>query len=320
MTPLPEVFPGVHRLRAPLPWELGHINLYLFALESGWMLVDTGLNTERCFGAVEASLTAAGIGWRDIRRLLLSHYHPDHVGNACRIVELSDCELLMHRRDYDQHDAIVSNRNSWMAGLYRAAGVNGGMREAISDASRGVNRSFQPLRPDRLLDGGETLEAALGWLEVVWTPGHSPGHVCLYSHRRKLLFGGDHMLEEITPNIAWYPEQDMLSDFIRSLDLVAALDVDLILPSHGDPYHGHRRRVGEMKRHHEERCAVVLCGLDAGPKSAHDLVTDVWPRRLAPFEYRFAIFELMAHLEYMRRQNRVVVDKQAEPWKWSLPS
>jgi glyoxylase-like metal-dependent hydrolase (beta-lactamase superfamily II) len=158
-------------------------------------------------------------------------------------------------------------------------------------------KSFHRLQPDRLLEDGDPVDG----LEVVWTPGHSPGHLCLYDRQRRVLFSGDHVLEHISPNIAWYEGRDALGEYLGSLDKVAQLDVDLIVPSHGSPFSGLTEWVRKTKEHHAERCQLIEQALERGPFTPHELVGEIWDRRLSAFHYRFAIFEVLAHLEHMRR-------------------
>ena len=125
-----------------------------------------------------------------------------------------------------------------------------------------IRKTFYRLDPDVPLTGGETIETAIGDLQVIWTPGHSPGHICLYQPERRVLFSGDHILEHISPNIGWQPDHDALGEFLSSLDRIAALQVDLVLPSHGAPFRGHREWVAKTRAHHAERCDLLLGALD----------------------------------------------------------
>lgn len=168
-----------------------------------------------------------------------------------------------------------------------------------------IGKNFQQLHPHTLLYGGETIAILDGCLEAIWTPGHSPGHLCLYERRRRLLFSGDHMLENISPNIGWQPEEDPLGAYLESLRKTAELDIDLILPSHGPPFRGHREWIANAFAHHRERCDRILELLQGAPKAAHALVAELWIRPLSRFHYRFAIYEVLAHLEYLRRLGQV---------------
>ena len=171
-----------------------------------------------------------------------------------------------------------------------------------------IGKNFQELQPHTLLHGGETIATAEGVLEVIWTPGHSPGHLCLYDRQRRLLFSGDHILEHISPNIGWQPEDDPLGAYLQSLRTIAELDIDVILPSHGAPFRGHRGWIANTITHHRERCERILELLQAAPKTAHELVGELWTRPLSPFHYRFAVYEVLAHLEYLRRLEHVKSD------------
>jgi len=118
------------------------------------------------------------------------------------------------------------------------------------------------------------------------------------------------MLELISPNIGWHPERDPLSEYLNSLQELAELEIDLILPSHGAPFSGHREWIRRTIEHHEERCNRILSLLAGAPKTAATLVEQLWDRPLEPFHYRFAVFEVLAHLEYLERQNRVTQREQ----------
>ena len=164
--------------------------------------------------------------------------------------------------------------------------------------------------------GGETIETSLGDLQVIWTPGHSPGHICLYQPERRVLFSGDHILEHISPNIGWQPDHDALGEFLSSLDRIAALQVDLVLPSHGAPFRGHREWVAKTRAHHAERCDLLLGALDGQSKTAAELIPSLWNRPLSPFHYRFALFELLAHLDHMERTGRVRSVEESGIKRW----
>jgi glyoxylase-like metal-dependent hydrolase (beta-lactamase superfamily II) len=234
-----EVVPGIHMLELPLPFSLGIVNVWLVRLESGWLLIDTGMQTEACFDALARALEGLSVDWRDIRRILLTHIHPDHMGLASKLIALTGAPLDLHRADHEllAHVTDTDLHRDWQQEILTTAGVSPEMRALVHSSMFEIQQSFERLTPDRLLCGGETIATAHGALEVIWTPGHSPGHVCLYDRERRVLISGDHILQHISPNIGWQPGRDALGEFLSSLDRIAALDVDLILPSHGAPFH-----------------------------------------------------------------------------------
>ena len=314
-----EVVPGIHMLELPLPFSLGIVNVWLVRLESGWMLIDTGMQTEACFDALARALEGLSVDWRDIHRILLTHIHPDHMGLVSKLIPLTgalldvhwaDNELLTHLTNTDVH-------RDWQQEILTTAGVSPEMRALVHSSMFEIQQSFHRLAPNRLLSGGETISTGHGVLEVLWTPGHSPGHICLYDRQRRVLISGDHILQHISPNIGWQPGRDALGEFLSSLDSIAALDVDLVLPSHGAPFTGHRDWIQKTHQHHAERCARIATLIEGGATTAHQIAERLWNRHLSPFHYRFAIFEVMAHLEYLERREVLRADRSGPVYQWA---
>jgi glyoxylase-like metal-dependent hydrolase (beta-lactamase superfamily II) len=283
------------------------VNVFLVALPSGFVLIDCGMETEPAFETLRAAMEERSIGWHEIRQIVLTHMHPDHMGMAAHLLELTGAELAMHQAEADHLRLVTGGdrRIPWLQEAYSLSGVPLSLETKMEEHFSTIRESFHPLDPGRLFVGGEQLETALGPLEIVWTSGHSPGHICLYSRERKLLFSGDQILENITPNIAWHPGRDMLAEFLDSLAALALLDIDLILPSHGEPFSGHRAWIAETIGHHQERCDEILNLLVESPRTAHQMVGQMWRRELSPINHHFAIFEVLAHLEHLKRQGKV---------------
>lgn len=316
-----EVLPRTYQITLPLPFELSSVNTYLIPLQDGYMLVDCGLGTQDSFVALESQLRSLGVAWADIREIFLTHTHPDHVGQALRLLTLTGARLSMHRYELEQLLRIArtpAHKPGWLDDAMNWAGVPEPLMERIDHAFLRMKPNFPELVPDRVLEGGELLQTAVGPLELLYTPGHSPGHLCLYSEEHRTLFSGDHVLQSITPNIGWLPQRDALGEFLASLQRVYPLDLDQLLPGHGQPFHGHKDWIDETTAHHKERCEIILGSLDGGPLTAHDLVSAVWSRPLAPFHHRFAVFEVLAHLEFLRRRGQVIEEPQASHSLWRV--
>lgn len=315
-----EVYPNVLLLALPLPFELESVNVFLIALSPGYLLIDCGMETDEAFETLRHAMDARGIAWREIRQILLTHMHPDHMGMAARLLELTGAELAMHQAEM-KHLRLVTNgqkRIPWIDEAYGQSGVPVPLGLKMDQHFAVVRKNFHELSPQHLFAGGETLQTALGPLEVLWTSGHSPGHICLYSRERKLLFSGDQILEKITPNIAWHPNRDMLAEFLESLERLAALDIDLVIPSHGEPFSGHRAWIQETIGHHRERCDEILGLVGKTPLTAHQMVGEMWRRPLSPINHHFAIFEVLAHLEHLKRQGKVHHRGENGALEWHL--
>jgi glyoxylase-like metal-dependent hydrolase (beta-lactamase superfamily II) len=305
--PFSQVIPNVFTLSLPLPFELESVNVHLIKLDDGWMLVDCGMELDAAWQILEAAIAQMGIQWKDIRVILLTHMHPDHMGMSARLLELTGASLWMHSVEA-AHLQLVSRgtrRVPWLDDVFSRAGVSLDLQARMERHFTQIRRNFHDLAPNRLFHGGEQIPTAAGLFQVLWTPGHSPGHICLYNESAKLLISGDHILENITPNVAWHPDADTLGDFLTSLEGLRPLEIDIILPSHGAPFTGHGQWITNTIEHHGERCSEMLRLVTDAPRSANTLVKEMWRKELSPINHHFAVFEVLAHLEHMQRQGRV---------------
>ena len=317
-----ESVPGIHVIRLPLPFELNHVNVALVRLESGYLLIDTGFDTEESFRALSEAMATLGVGWSDIRKILVTHMHPDHIGMLARLRALTGAEVSMHRAEVEHLNEMVdAGVAPWLSEGLKRAGSPHSMVVAIHHSIKGLRDSLHRVTPDVTLDGGEEFATALGTARIVWTPGHTVGHVCVYWPEVGAFYSGDHMIEKITPNISWLPDRDCLAEYIASLEMLVPFEIDTVIPSHGQAFRGHAAWVLKTVAHHQERCGLLARALEAGPKTAHHLVPALWDRHLSPFHYHFALFEVLAHLEFMRRSGTVHAELTSEGVaEWSVHS
>lgn len=317
-----EVFPGVLSIQLPLPFELKSVNVFLVRLDVGYLLIDCGMETPESFDALQHGMASAAVEWSEIRQIVLTHMHPDHMGLSAKVLALTGAPLAMHRVEADHLRAVRSPelRAAWIGRAFNESGVPLPMQDIMHEHYLAIRHNFHALQPDALFSGGEEIPTALGPLQVLWAPGHSPGHVCLYAERHRLLFSGDQILPKITPNISWHPDRDTLADYLASLENLKTFDIDLILPSHGQPFSGHGVWIDKTVAHHYERCAEMRGLLQDQPRTAHALVPDLWRKRLSPVNHQFALLEVMAHLEFMRRRDQIRCDDAGPVVEWFAPS
>jgi glyoxylase-like metal-dependent hydrolase (beta-lactamase superfamily II) len=307
-----EIFPHVYQFKTPIPNSpLGYISAYLLRSAQGDLLIDTGWNTEAAFESLKQQVEEAGAALGNLRTLVITHTHPDHFGLAGRLKALGALELILHEQEARMLDrrngdlsAILAAMDQWL----RINGMPEDERNPPGGAPLPMDSFVTPVMPDRVVFGGEHLQFGEFDLELVWTPGHSPGHLCLYDHSHRLLFSGDHVLPRTTPNISMFTQtfSNPLGDYLDALDRVARLDVDLVLPSHGKPFHGLKARTDAIRQHHEERLEAMLAAFDGHRQTAYTIAgAALWGRtgkswhELDILQRRFAVTETIAHLELL---------------------
>ena len=304
-----EVAPGIHWVRMPLPFKLNHINLYLLDGGDGWTMVDTGYGNDET-KALWRDVWQTVLGGRPVTRLIVTHFHPDHMGNAGWLADTLG--LVPHMTQIEWLNANLAFRMAGTADVDRRIPwyVRNGLAPERVDFFRAGHVPYPngvslPPAYIRIRDGERIAAGGRPW-EVRVGTGHSPEHACLYSADLDVLLGGDQILPSISPNVSVWPhepESDSLGDFLHSLDDFAEFlpeDV-LVLPSHGRPFRGVHRRIQWLRDHHAERLGTIL-GLIDRPKAAAELIETLFPFEFDGHQLGFAMGEVIAHL------NRLVLD------------
>lgn len=317
LPPVEQVQPGLWSIPVPIPNNpLRYVLVYLFEVEGGAVVVDTGWNTEAAWAALTSGMRQAGYAPADVRGALITHIHPDHYGLAGRLREASGGWIALHPADAallpGRYGAGVEQVIGAMQALLRGCGVPEAAVAELSGASMGIRDFVDLALPDLEIEPGRRLPLE-GWnLTAVHTPGHSPGHVCFLEHDRRLLIAGDHVLPRISPNIAVHAQQsgNPLHDFLDSLRRVRDLDVAEVLPAHEWRFRPLSARVDALLQHHAERLDAVLGLLaTAGTASCWELTEALpWSRpwdQIAGFMRRAALGETLAHLVLLESQGRV---------------
>lgn len=328
MPPVERVRPGLWSVPVPIPDNpLGYVFVYVFETDSGPYIVDAGWNTEESWEALRAGLVVAGTDIGSVQGVLVTHIHPDHYGLAGRVREASGAWVALHPADaalvrdrYDEPAALVVR----MAEGLSAMGAPPEASEELSQAAMKVLRFVTTVAPDVLLEDGARPDVP-GWdLTAVWTPGHSPGHLCFWEPRNRVLLSGDHVLPRITPNIGFHPQSgaDPLGDFLRSLGKLAPYgDAKEVLPAHEHRFVGLSGRLDALTAHHEARFEEVLEALRDGCTTAWEIAQRMhWSRpweRIEGFMRRAALAEAAAHLRALLYRGVLRVEGH-EPERWSL--
>ena len=324
-----EVSPGIFRLQVPIPNNpLEYTNVYLVRGDGRgagrrggrYLLVDVGMDTDEAFAALERQLGEIGAAFTAISQIVVTHAHMDHYGLAGRVKDLSGATLALHRIESESFATGRGGPGSAMFEQFeRWLRANGFPLAELAQPHPGPaqgHRRFDKLAtPDVILEDGDEVTAGDFLFRVIWTPGHAPGHVCLFDARHRVLLAGDHVLPVTTPNVSLRsPDGSPLSDFITSLKKVRDLDVGLILPAHEQSFTDLRGRIDELLRHHRQRLDEVLATLADGPVTAYQVSSGVtWMpetggarfESLPYWDRRMAVGETLAHLEALRVEGAV---------------
>jgi glyoxylase-like metal-dependent hydrolase (beta-lactamase superfamily II) len=317
---LGEVAAGVFELRLPIPFEDGLVNVFLFPDEDETDLLDCGMNTEESVEAIRSAVKQ--VGAKRIRRLVVTHIHPDHYGAAGVFAGEGLADLYLHRLEvplvyprYVDFEDLVSEVRAYLF----VNGVPEDEAEVLSNSQRALSQIVKPAVPAVQLDGAETIELGHRRLRVEWTPGHSPGHVCLYDETDKLLFAGDHVLPELSPNIGLHPQStpDPLHEYLDGLRRMAGYGPRLILPAHGRPFTDAGSRVTALTAHHYKRMGQIEAIVARGERTAWQVALELWGPRENLYEKRLALQEGLAHLQALAVEGRLKKFVTPASVRWS---
>jgi glyoxylase-like metal-dependent hydrolase (beta-lactamase superfamily II) len=316
-----EIIPGIYWIELPMLDDdagLSFVNAYVIRGNDGYLLVDAGWSTDASFTALKKGMAEIGADIKDISQIIVTHVHPDHYGMAGKIKKISGASLAMHHIEkefidsrYVSMDLLINQINQ----LLLANGVPPKMVAGLSQATAGLQQYVVVAYPDKTLHDAQIITTGEFSFKVIWTPGHSSGHICLYEPDKKIILSGDHVLPTITPNVSVHPQaiENPLGRYFDSLNELKRLDVNLSLPGHEKPFIGFRKRVEKILKHHEIRNGEILKALggDNKPMTSFQIAQEVswgfqgtW-QSLPDFHKRMAILETLAHLEMMASRGQV---------------
>jgi len=317
-----QIMENIYIIEVPLPDNpLRNLNSYFVKGDCRNLLIDTGFNKLECYEALTAGLEEIGAEM-DQTDIFLTHHHTDHSG-LCQRIASTNSRIFVSEPDKQIllaiHDRTIIASMGQISRSY-------GLPDDVLEANQSSNPSII-YRPDGLInyvavDGRTVFDIGQFQLEVIPTPGHTPGHSCLYDRTQKLLFSGDHIIFDITPNItSWVDARDSLGDYLDSLKTIRSLDILTTLSAHRAPVGDYTKRIDELLAHHERRIRETFDLVKAHPSSnAYEVASHMkWSIRadswdaFPPAQKWFATGEAASHLEYLyNRQmlSRTVRDGQ----------
>jgi glyoxylase-like metal-dependent hydrolase (beta-lactamase superfamily II) len=301
-----EVAAGICQLKIPVPVPLGFVSAYLIEGPDGWTLLDTGFDYPEGRAAWEAGAASIGLDLRgDVGRILVSHFHPDHLGAARWLQELSGAPVYMLGEEIE-HSRLVWESDDAGTSLVDGLIFNGMPRDLAEEAGKRM-RAYLKL-PEKVLPllAGEEISLGRSAARVVHAPGHADYQYMLLDEDRGILFAADHVLLRITPNIGLWPESlpHPLARYMKSLSGMRGMNAGLVLPGHGPVFHNLEGRIDELLRHHEERLEVMHTEIKDGPRTPFEVSGSVFRETLTLYERCFALAETLAHLDHLVLEGR----------------
>ncbi|HKF36977.1 MAG TPA: MBL fold metallo-hydrolase [Ktedonobacteraceae bacterium] len=316
--PLPEarvVAPGIWKISLPIPFPLRTVNVHALVGSDGWALIDAGMGMPESRTAFWAGLERAGLSLNKLRTIVLTHHHPDHIGLSAELQEQSGAAVYMHPIDEASVQIIWSGTMperfrsvSQFFGQHGLPPTDFWFTQVDPEVMRNIIR-VPPHEAITPVEDNHHLNLAGEDYRVIWTPGHSDGHICLFRERDGVFLAADHVLPRITPNVGLYSEKERenpLGDYLNSLRKVATLPASIVLPGHGEPFNDLAGRTAEIIEHHRQREMQILTLLKEQPQHAYQVAKQLFGDRLNNSEARrMAVAEALSHLEYLRFSGRV---------------
>lgn len=302
----------------PLPFVLDHINLWLLKDGEGWAVVDTGFALDEVKALWEVVLQQLGA---PVTRIIVTHFHPDHLGLASWLQEKFQVPLYMTAGEFlTAHlvwHELGGHGTAPMLAQFAEHGLGEAGLDALQKRGNGYRRGVGALpQTYSRLHHGQTLQIGDHAWEVVVGYGHSPEHAMLYCKELAVLISGDMLLPKISTNISIFavtPTDDALQRYLESLSCYAAgfSEETLVLPSHGLPFRGITPRVAELQAHHGERLGLLV-GNCTYPRSAAELLSTLFPRALDTHQTMFAMGEAIAHLNHLEQAGSLTRKRGAD--------
>jgi glyoxylase-like metal-dependent hydrolase (beta-lactamase superfamily II) len=317
-----QVLDKIYKIELPIPFPLKSMNVY-FIDDSPRTLVDAGIKTEVSFETLKKGLETIGVGLNSIERILITHGHIDHYGQAKRLSSLSGAPIYIHSKEYGRIRSFIH-----LLGFIKLILLRNGAPETLVNEAIHYMESAQIMADSLdeaffLDDGDSILFKSMSW-KTIHCPGHSPGLICFHWPEKKILFTGDHLLKEITPNpILNVPEYrppfryPSLKDYLNSLEKIERLDLSLLLPAHGEEVHDVKALIQKIFTHHKGRMDRILFSLSKKEKTPFQIAMDLFPG-VPPFEVFLGISEAVGHLDILKEKGIVKVNEKEGKDYYSL--
>ncbi|NIK69886.1 MBL fold metallo-hydrolase [Paenibacillus sp. BK720] len=304
---------GWIQAKIPLPFSLKWVNSYLIPEEDGtYTVIDPGLHTDEALAAWEEVFLNHALTMEQIKRIVLTHQHPDHYGLAGYFQERTGAPVYISERSHGYTRRLWGESSTYADELRAHFAIHGMPDELTLDIKNNLDgfvRQVSPQPEVTYLKAGGTIRLGGTQWQMIDAPGHAFGQLCFYEPDKELMLCGDQVLPHITPNIAFNPgeEEDPLGCFLSSLDELSGYKVKLAFPGHREPFAEFANRIQEIKQHHARRLDKLWEMLRV-PNSAFEVCEHLFGGHLRtnPHNLRFAMSETIAHLHYLEKRGKLI--------------
>jgi glyoxylase-like metal-dependent hydrolase (beta-lactamase superfamily II) len=315
----PALAAGIHRIAVPTPFAVGRVNVFLIE-DDPLTLVDSGPNSGTSLDVIERELKRLGHAVEDLERILVTHQHIDHIGlvqilaarSGAEVVALDRLVPLLER--YGEEAAAEDDFAS-------ATMLRHGVAEDVAQALKSVSLAYRGwgagAQVSRSLREGEAIEFAGRTLETCFRPGHSPTDTLFLDRERRIAIGGDHLLKAISSNplISRSLEGDgrrrALIEYIDSLRTTREMELELVLPGHGDPIDDHRDLIDARLALHRKRAQKIERLITERPRSAHEIAQALWGN-IAMTQAFLTLSEVLGHTDILVAEGRVAEQEDGD--------
>lgn len=310
-----EIAENLYMITLPMPFRLGHVNVYALIENGGVHLFDTGLNMNSSLSLLDGALQSRGYSLSDVENIFLTHFHSDHCSSAGPIKDASGARIHMTEPGWRhigrmREPDLIAERMAEFSTMHGLPEKTLAFIEKIFQRFRTITADFDV---DDMFSPPESITIGERTFEAILTPGHANGHTCYFFRDDGIMLSGDHVLPDITPNLSidlFDPEYRPLESFLHSLEEVRDLPVSMVYPAHGSPFSDLRGRVDEIIFHHEERKNLILETVRSGSKTTYRISLDVFGENLSEFDKYLALNETYVHLMELEKEGAIEREKK----------
>lgn len=328
-----EVFPGIYHINITLKgFSPGSVNLYLFRDGAQITIIDTGWDLPASVESLQSRMTEAGLHLEDIKKVLLTHCHSDHLGMINRLKNQNGAQIFLHQRELEIIPFRYNSQNDYWQKTDQFLYSHGLPPEELPSLGYPLPEIGALITPDVWLHGGELIPVGNYTLEVINTPGHSPGHVAYYEPSRKLIFSGDTLLPTIITNAATHVQHmvNPLQQYLDSLKRINEMDISMVMPGHEYPFSSYHERISDLYEHHRQRSEAVHVIVQNEPAqvNAYQVAQQIsWSpknktitwNQLSTWDKRFAMMQSIAHLEFLVFDRKLIRLSQNDKMYYQTP-